>query len=381
MDVKSRGAAMIFYFMSCFSGSEIEMTRTVDGRLAYADLLRVLAAIAVVVLHTATCWLDQATPGSFSWTALVTYDALTRWCVPMFVMLSGAFLLDPQKTVRLRDIFLKYILRVLAALVVWGIFYALLGCGFTGGWPSVWRGIQNALRQVLWTDTRYHLWFLYMIIGLYLVTPILRAFVRGASRGALHWFFLLAFVFASLLPTLQQLFPAQTALPAVWTGRLELHLVLGYVGYYVAGYYLKHYTLGRIAEFSIYILGILGAVATAGGTHILFLRTGVLSGALLQYCSVNVVFVAVALFVLFRYVLGVSDERSRRRRLSGVARISFGIFLIHDFFLILLRHFEITTLSFNPILSVPVLSAGVFLCAFAAAWLLSRIPLLGRYLT
>lgn len=357
------------------------MTRTVDGRLAYVDLLRVLATIAVIVLHTAIYWLDQTTPGSFPWTTLVTYDALMRWCVPMFVMLSGAFLLDPKKTVRLRDIFLKYILRVLVALVVWGIFYALLDCGFTGGWPSAWQGIKNALHQVIWADTRYHLWFLYLMIGLYLVTPILRAFVRGASRGTLHWFLLLAFVFASLLPTLQQLFPDQMALPAAWASRLDLHLVLGYVGYYVAGYYLKNYTLGRIAEFSVYILGILGTVATLWGTHILSTRAGALNGVLLQYCSANVAFMAAALFVLFRYVLGVSDERSRRQRLGGTARISFGIFLVHDFFLALLRHFEITTLSFHPTLSVPVLSAAVFLCSFAVAWLLSKIPLLGRYLT
>lgn len=357
------------------------MVRTTEGRLAYADLLRVLAVMAAIVLHTAVCWLDQAAPGGSAWTTLVTYDALMRWCVPMFVMLSGAFLLDPKKAVRARDIFLKYILRVLAALVVWGIFYVLLECGFAGGWPSVWQGIRTALRRVLWADARDHLWFLYVMIGLYLVTPVLRAFVRGASRGTLHWFFLLVLVFACLLPTLQQLFPGRMALPAVWADRLDVHLVLGYVGYYVAGYYLKHYTLGRIAEFSLYLLGILGAVVTVWGTHALSARAGALNGALLQYSSANVAFTAVALFVLFRYVLGVSDERSRRQRLSGVARISFGIFLAHDFFLILLRRFDVSTLSFSPILSVPVLSAAVFLCSFAVAWLLSKIPLLGRYLT
>jgi surface polysaccharide O-acyltransferase-like enzyme len=90
---------------------------------------------------------------------------------------------------------------------------------------------------------------------------------------------------------------------------------------------------------------------------------------------------AVAVFVLFRYVLGVSEERSRRQRLGGVAKITFGVYLVHEFFLMLLRHFGVTTLSFNPILSVPVLSAGVLVCSLAVAWLLSKIPLLGRYLT
>lgn len=356
------------------------MTRTVEGRLAYADLLRVLAAIAVVVLHVSATWFGQTAVGSTEWTVLCTYDALTRWCVPMFVMLSGAFLLDPKKSVRLRDIFLKYILRILIALVVWGTFYALLDYGHTG-WHFTWAGIKSALSHVLWTDTHYHLWFLYMMIGLYLVTPILRAFVRGASRGTFHWFFLLTLVFYSLLPTLQALFPNQMELPVTWANRFNIHLVLGYVGYYVAGYYLKNYTLGRVAEFALYILGILGAVTTVWATSALSRHQGSFCDVLFEYRSPNVVFMSVAIFVLFRYVLGVSDERSRRQRLGGVAKITFGIYLVHIFFIILLEHFGITTLSFNPIISVPVLSAAVFLCSFAVSWLISKIPLLGRYLT
>ena len=45
-----------------------------------------------------------------------------------------------------------------------------------------------------------------------------------------------------------------------------------------------------------------------------------------------------------------------------------------------LRQWGITTLSFAPALSVPVLTAAVFLCAFAVAWVISKIPLLGPYL-
>lgn len=90
---------------------------------------------------------------------------------------------------------------------------------------------------------------------------------------------------------------------------------------------------------------------------------------------------AAAVFVLFRYVLGISEERNRRQRMSGVAKISFGIYLVHDLFIMLFRGVNITTLTFAPALSVPVLTAAVFLLSFAAAWLLSKIPLLGRYLT
>lgn len=356
------------------------MARTENGRLAYADLLRILATIAVIVVHISGSWLGQAALGSTSWTVLLAYDSLAHWCVPMFVMLSGAFLLDPKKAVRLRDIFLKYILRVLIALLVWGTFYAVLDYGRSGH-TFTWAGVKSALNHVLWADTHYHLWFLYMMIGLYLVTPILRAFVRGASRGTFHWFFLLCFVFYSVIPTLRSIMPERMALISAWSNQFGIRLVLGYVGYYVAGYYLKNFTLNRLAEFIIYILGLLGAVATVWGSYTLSLHHGSFSDVLLEYYTPNVACMSVAVFVLFRYVLALSEERSRRQHSIRAARISFGIFLAHDFFIMLLRHFDISTLSFHPILSVPVLSAGVFLCAFAVAWLISKIPLIGRFLT
>lgn len=349
------------------------MARTTDGRLAYADLLRILATIAAVILLVSTNWLHLTDSGSFNWRVLMTFNSLTRWCVPMFAMLSGAFLLDPKKTVRLRDIFLKYILRVLIALLIWGTLYALIDYGYANG-RLTWSGVWSALQQVFRANTHHHLWFLYIMLGLYLITPILRAFVRGASKGDLHWLFLICFLFSSLLPTLSPFLGQALSLPMSWLDRMELHLILGYVGYFVAGYYLKHYTLGRIAEFLIYIFGILGCVITVWGA-----LSGQLS--LLDYHSPNVALFAIVIFTLFRYVLGVSDERSRRRRLIGASRISFGIFLVHEFFIMLLEHFQITTLSFNPVAAVLAISAGVFLCSFIIVWPISKIPLLGRYLT
>ena len=238
---------------------------------------------------------------------------------------------------------------------------------------------RQALYQVLLGRTSFHLWFLYMIIGLYLVTPILRAFVRGASRGDFHWFFLLVFLFACIIPTILRLRPSQTL--SLYVNNLNLKLVLGYVGYYVLGYYLKAYTLSRPAEYLIYVLGILGAAVTVGGTAWLSQQRGMLVQTLYNYDSPNIALMSAAVFVFFRYVLGVSEERSRRQRVSGVAKISFGIYLVHVFFLILLRHFGITALSFVPALSVPVLSAAVFLGSFTVAWPLSKLPLAGKYLT
>ena len=354
------------------------MAKTIDGRLAYADLLRSVAVIAVIVVHIAGSQMESVGVTSSAFRVFTVYDGLAHWCVPVFIMLSGMFLLDPKRELTLGKLFFHHILRIFVALVVWAVIYALVAAVAAGG-PLDWPAVKAALYRVLLGNTHYHLWFLYMIIGLYLVTPILRAFVRGASRSDFRYFFLAVFVFASLIPTILRIRPSQTL--STYVGYLNIHLVLGYVGYYVLGYYLKAYTLSRPAEFLIYLLGIAGAAVTVGGTLVRSQLQGQLAHTFYNYDSPNVALMSVAVFVFFRYVLGVSDERSRRQRMSGVARISFGIYLVHDLFIMLLRHFGITPLSFSPILSVPVLTAVVFLCSFAVAWALSKIPFLGRYLT
>ena len=126
------------------------------GRLAWADLLRVLTTFAVVLLHTSTTWLALAEEGSAEWTALMAWDGLTRWCVPVFVLLSGAFLLDPNKPLTVRFLLRGRLPRILAALLAWGFFYNLIYfrnagaagvrnacCSLCGGRRSITCGIST----------------------------------------------------------------------------------------------------------------------------------------------------------------------------------------------------------------------------------------------
>ena len=355
------------------------MAEKINGRVAYADLLRSLAILGTILHRLALGGLESAAAGGHAWQVFNLYAGLTRWCFPVFIMLSVMFVLD-KRALPLTKLFFHNLLRLLAALMVWGGIYAVVGYVTAGGrfsWWGLWQAILAALRG----NTHSHLWPIYIFMGLYLIAPILRAFCRGASRGDLHYFLLLCFLFASLLPLAFRLWPNSTAVIQVWYDRLDIQLVMGYVGYYVAGYYLREFVIGRIAEAVIYVLGVLGAVVTVWGTAVLSRQAGRLVDVFYGYFSPNVCAFSVAVVVLFRYVLGVSEERSRRQRLSGVARISFGIYLVHDLFIMLLRFWGITTLTFSPVASVPILTAVVFLCSFAVAWLISKIPFVGRWLT
>lgn len=353
------------------------MSRKSEGRLAYADLLRAVAVIAFLLLQLAHSGVTSARVGSSAWSVYNVYTALTCWSAPMFVMLSGAFLLDPKRGGRL-SIHVLRVLRLFLALVVWSAVYALAGYLSRGGRLSL-SGVLGALRDALRGDVSGHLWFLYLFLGLYLAAPILRSFVKGATRGELHYFFLLTFLVTFLLPTALRFFPGCAL--TTHLDRMELHLVLGYVGYFVAGYYLKSYTINRLAEALIYVLGVGGAFVTVWGTAVLSRRTGALNDVLYGYLTPNVCATTLAVFVLFRYVLGISEERDRKRRMAGVGRISLGICAVYPLFSSLLTRLGLFSLPVTPALALPLETALLFLLSFAAAWLLSKLPILGPYLT
>ena len=99
------------------------MTQPERSRVDYFDALRVLATLAVIVLHlSAQHWADIDV-SSRAWFAFNLYDSAVRWAVPVFVMISGALLLSG--TQRLSDILKKNVLRLVTAFLFWSAAYAL----------------------------------------------------------------------------------------------------------------------------------------------------------------------------------------------------------------------------------------------------------------
>lgn len=336
-----------------------------EQRLAWADLLRVLATFAVVVLHTSTTWLGGVAEGAPVQQILLVWDGLVRWCVPIFVMLSGAFSLDPNKALSPKSLFLGRLPRILVSLAAWGLFYNLILFGRTDG-RFTWEGIQTALLLLSRGQTQYHLWFLFMILGLYLVTPVLRGLVKGCGRREIEWLLILWFAVGLLAPAVLSYFPSMGGYN--WLRQLDLPMVGGYLGYYVAGYYLRAYVLRPSARYAVYALGVAGMVVTL-----------TLGGGAFGYLTPNVACTAMALFLLLKQLFW--PGRFRLGWAVSLSRYSFGIYLSHVFFLMLLTHFGLHTLPITPVLLVPALSLAAFLGGLITTWLLNRLPVVGAYIT
>ncbi|WP_449373485.1 acyltransferase [Arthrobacter psychrolactophilus] len=337
-------------------------------RIEYFDVLRAIAIIAVVVLHTAASRWYTLPPSSTSWQALNIYDSMVRFCVPIFFMISGALFLQPERNITVRSLMRKSIPRLLLAFVLWSGFYA----AWHGFGPNGHGSIRNTLAQFVLGY--YHLWFIYAMIGLYLITPLLRKIVEVR---AIAWYFVaLAGVFASIAP---MLVPVPVVAEAL--DKAQLHLVLGYSMFFVLGHLLNTATLSRKALMWCLLSGLAGIIVTAVGTAWLSMLQGKNTVFFYQYLTPNVIAAAVAVFCAAKY-WGEKHTLSFgwRRFIGPISAYSFGIYMVHPFFQEFLAGRGISSQLAHPVFSVPITTLAILIPSFIVAFVVRRIPKIGAYI-
>lgn len=222
----------------------------ITSRTVYFDYLRVFATFAVIILHvSAQNWYSTDVNG-FDWQVFNFFDSIVRWSVPVFVMISGALFLNRE--IPLKKIYSKYVFRMAAAFAVWTIIYAYFSNG----------DILNRVSQII--SGHYHMWFIWMIVGLYICIPFIKLLIKDDKIT--RYFLLLAFIFAFLIPwlvTLTNDFAGGLVIKGVSilngnVSDMNIHIVLGYTSYFILGYYLAKTELSKKQRRIIYVLGLGG---------------------------------------------------------------------------------------------------------------------------
>lgn len=353
---------------------------TADGghraaRRTELDALRLLCLFAIVMIHIVSgAWADEPV-SSAAWRALNVLDALSRFGVPVFVMISGALLLDPARPVTLRGLYLRRIPRLACAWVFWSLLYASRYLVVGRGAPTGDR-LQTFLNAFL--SGEFHLWFIGMLIGLYMAAPFLRP--AAADPKLRRYFLLLSALVASVLPSLAELFPA---LPFAGTlvDALYLYVPAGYSLYFMLGYALSAARPPRLARAAIYALGLLGALVTICGTEAALLNDPAFGSKLFGYLTPNVVCQSAAVFLFFSDVLSRVRWRAQTvKLLAALSDLGFGAYLCHELFVILLPHLGLSVLTLPPLVMAPILTLGVLIASLAVSFALNRIPVVRKYI-
>lgn len=348
--------------------------------IVWLDALRVAATVAVIVLHVSSQGWNAAVPGSSEWRIFNAFNACVRWGVPVFVMISGSLFLDPGKNIEIRTLWRKNIFRIFLTFCFWSAAYTLYAKWQNPSMQSI--HLWNSFLQ-----GKYHMWFLFLIVGLYAVTPLLRPVAKEKHTAAyfLALAFFAAFVFSTAADLADFYLPRSgnedlslivSALRADWA-KTYLFLPLGYTGYFMAGYTLRRWPPGRVLTAVILLLSAASFYVTARMAEVMTAASGEAVSFNSNF-SLNVMFEALGVFVLFQK-LGAgrgSGQASCKAKIAGkLSQYSFGVYLVHVLFLELLRDvFGLHAADLPAALSVPVLTAGIALASLAVSAVLNAIP-------
>ena len=338
-------------------------------RTVYFDYLRVAAAFAVMIIHvSAQNWYKTDVNG-IEWWFFNFYDSLAQWGVSIFVMISGALFL--QRDIPLKQLYSKYILRLVISFVAWSTFYSLFEKGST----------MHKISLIV--QGHYHMWFILMIIGLYMCLPFIKPIIQGKKT---KYFLLLSFIFAVIVPSIVKLTSdfgnewmkkSMNAIKNI-TSDMNMTMVMGHVGFFALGYYLNQITLTRKQRIILYFLGLLGAALTVGLDLSIALKTQAPCSRYYDRFTINMFFVALGVHTWFKY--RNYNNSKMNAFIQKLSKYSYGAYLIHVLVLNQLRRLGLDTLSFHPALSVIVIGIIVFTLSFGASALLNQIPIVKKYL-
>ena len=334
-------------------------------RYEYIEYLSILAIAAVILDHVAIV-ATSVFKNSITVNDSILYYAIinsSHFAVPVFIMVTGYLLLNPEKDISINKIIQKYVFRMIIVLFTFGVFFAWLEIIFDTKTFNIFQ-VFTSIYNVIIGNTWDHMWYLYMLIGLYLITPILRKFVYNSTNKEIKYFLLLNLIFLSIFSQIKSFFDID----------IDFYIPISsiYPFYYVLGYYIgntpRTKSNRKIVATSIiicFVILILSAIKNVSD--------------LADYHSFIVIILSASIFILVR------DTSEYYKKHYGsflklISRCSFGMYVIHMFFInILYKFLKINPFSYNSVVLL-VLFIIVFVASLISSYILTKIPIVNKYI-
>lgn len=296
----------------------------------------------------------------------VVYDIIINILyvsIPIFVMLSGMLFLGRE--ISYKTMFSKYIKRILLVILVFGFFYSALELIFTHsfGFDSIWVICKKIIANDIWA----HMWYLYLVIALYLLTPLLQKWIRGSSRKEQLILLVVLYIFTVLFKDVEPFLGLQIG--------FYLPIIDGYVFLYLLGNYLYKYDLSKKITIIIYALGLISLALIAIFTYFN------IGTSLITYTSTLVIMLASSIVLFFKNIKFNENDSKLFKLMNEIAVCTFGIYIIHQFFInIIYKFLKIDFILDLPFMGLIVYALAVFVISFVSVYLLRKIPAIRKYL-
>lgn len=360
------------------------------SRIQFLDWLRFIACFMVILVHSIEPFYLGGPDGTFIasrsdafWVTVV--NSALRPAVPLFV-LASSYLLFPLKTDTV-TFFKRRFSRVMVPFLLWSLLYAVVPMIGSGGEIDIVSNLKTLIFNFMMHSG--HLWFVYMLIGVYLLMPLLSPWIEKVSRKE-ERAFLCVWAFTTVLPLLRPVAQTLTGSSDMWgecpwNGFGAFYYVSGFIGFLVLGHYFKKYVeeISWARTIAIALpFWLAGYAVTAGGFWYEMLKepgfplsapyqTAVDMEWTWNFTTFGVMMQTVAYFFLIRKINASGWVYDRI--ILPVSKLSYGIYLMHIF--VLIPVFAWVNSWGIPTLAVMLLSAAItYVICIVIARLLSFLP-------
>jgi surface polysaccharide O-acyltransferase-like enzyme len=318
--------------------------------------LRFVAIVLVLIIHSSATFLYKPVGEVFYIGNL--FDSLSRAAVPLFLMISGALLLDKEETI---SAFLKKrASKIVIPFLTWSVIYYLYKVNFSH------FDFFEFLKLLIRGDIYFHLWYLYLIIPVYLFIPLLRKMVKDTPTDYILFYIILSLLLENFLDVFVAYFGFE---PKVYFAGFS-----GYISYLLIGYLIikRNFLLNH--KKWVFVAGILSLFVTFFGTALGTMHKGSYDGYFYGYLSLNVFIYSVFLMVLILQIKGPVNPL-----VKSISTHSFMIYFAHILFLIYFQEI-LNSYDLQPFVYIPVLFVLTLICSFLFSIVVSRIPVLRKVL-
>ena len=358
-------------------------------RVVFADWLRIAACFLVMLVHASENFYGADTSGlagnmsmlaneaNRCWVSL--YDGISRISVPLFMMISAWLLVPVDKGTGIGAFYARRFKRILPPMFFFFLLYIFLPLLWGG---TSWSQVVSDLKILPWNfpSMAGHLWFMYPLISLYLIMPVVSPWLREAPARD-ERIFLWVFAISSFIPFLHRFVSAELWGECFWNGFHALWYCSGFIGSLVLAHYIKvHLDWDRRKKLLVGGAALLvGSAFTVWSFYFKGVPGRLIETPMLEwaweFCTPNVLLATFGAFLLFTCIEGKQPSKVVSR-LSG---LTFGMYLVHLFYIVLWAGIIIgkggaADPSVHVALAIPLIALCTFVSSAVTSWLLSLLP-------
>lgn len=336
----------------------------------YTDILIIISVLGIVGISVISAKWAAASVGSVSWSFMTVMQSALRFAFPVIIMTAGIKYLSPSEAPTLKKLYSHDILRLAITLIFWSVFYVAFERLLSQ------KEYTFSVKQYLsgLTAGQNHLWFIYGLIGLLIVSPLLKKIV--SDKRLLEYFLIIWIVFTGIANIAVSV-PDPYINIKKRLATFQMSAAIHFSGYFCLGYYLDKYEIKKPLRILTYFLSALSIIAFAAVTYHLSAKNGKLVGTFLQNTVPMTVLIPSAFFL---FVKNAFKKGTSPKTIAFIAKASFGIYLCHAAVLKIFMQASPLPKDIRTVYLIIITTAAVYLISLAASAILNCIPFVKKYI-